>query len=108
MNDIGNSVGLALRTSEVAFEAPFNHVLCKKLVIRNIDNARSVIFKVVPRSPRMFLVLPKNGFLEPNKEITVEILMETTDTKADEELPSVLLKVTHVLPPQNQGGNQIE
>ncbi|KAH8248014.1 hypothetical protein KR032_010992 [Drosophila birchii] len=90
------SIALSLESTDEVFEAPFDNVVAKKLVIGNPHNIMSVVFKVIPNTSRVLLVNPETGMLGPKMEISVDILMESYVPEPNEARPSILIKVTHV------------
>lgn len=71
-------------SNEITFVGPFDKIVTAYLELKNPSDA-TICFKVKTTAPRRYCVRPNHGFIEPNKQIRIAIMLQPIEQESNAE-----------------------
>ncbi|ESO05945.1 hypothetical protein HELRODRAFT_184905 [Helobdella robusta] len=93
-------------SNELKFTGPFTSVVSSELLLKN-PNSKPVLFKVKTTAPKRYCVRPNCGFIEPNHQVTVLVMLQPFEYDPAEKNTHKFMIQSMFAPPGTTESNDI-
>lgn len=91
--------------NELKFRGPFTQTVTSDLTIRNVSN-HLICFKVKTTAPKQYCVRPNGGFIEPGKDVKVQVILQPFSYDPNEKNRHKFLVQSITCPPGSTPDDQ--